>query len=543
MVQLLLLLWLAGIVWRIWTLARFFQIEGYDSRRFLRWVAARPTRYINWRALIYVGVALLLSIVLSLTGQDSDLLYLAIWGVAGVLSVWPEPPKEVKQKFRLTRRAARLLVTAFALVVVVLVATDSTLQALIGLSDRTRFAVVTFAGLVVFHLTPLTLPLANLIMLPVEAGFRRLFQRQARRRLRRAGPVVIGITGSYGKTSTKEYLAHLLDGRFRVLATPRSYNTLMGVCRAINEQMADDATYDYFIVEMGAYVRGEIREICRLVRPQIGIITAVGPQHLERFGSIEATAQAKYELIESLPPDGVGVFNWDNHYVRTMYENGYPETRLAVTWENAAHAFQLRFLGRNIRHSLNGIEFDVVDTLLDETQHFATQLVGEHNVTNILLATAVARHLGMTLPEIAVRVASLQPAEHRLQRRTLPGGITVIDDAYSANPVGARNVLDVLALYREGRRVLITPGIVELGPLQAQENRLLGQHAARVCTDIVLVGSEQTEPLLQGIREEGFDPEHLHVFETRDQAIRWFQRELGAGDTVLFLNDLPDTYL
>jgi len=543
MVQLLLLLWLAGIVWRIWTLARFFQIEGYDSRRFLRWVAARPSRYVNWRALVYVGVALLLSLVLDLTGQDTNSVYLAIWGAAGLLSVWPEPPKEVKQKLRVTPRAARLLITAFGLVVVVLIATDSTFRALIGLSDRARFVVVTLAGLVVFHLTPLALPLANLIMLPVESGFRRLFQRQARRRLRRAGPVVIGITGSYGKTSTKEYLAHLLNGRFRVLATPRSFNTLMGVCRVINEQMAGGQTYDYFIVEMGAYVRGEIRAICRLVRPQIGIITAVGPQHLERFGSIETTAQAKYELIEALPPDGVGVFNWDNHYVRTMYERGYPETRLAVTWENAAHAFQLRFLARNVRQSVSGIEFDVVDTLLDETQHFATQLVGEHNITNILLASAVARHLGMTLPEIAVRVASLEPAEHRLQRRTLSNGLTVIDDAYSANPVGARSVLDVLALYQSGRRVLITPGIVELGPLQAQENRSLGQHAARVCTDIVLVGGEQTEPLLQGIREAGFDPERLHVFETRDEAIRWFQRELGAGDTVLFLNDLPDTYL
>ena len=125
-------------------------------------------------------------------------------------------------------------------------------------------------------------------------------------------------------------------------------------------------------------------------------------------------------------------------------------------------------------------------------------------MTNILLATAVARHLGLTLTEIAVRVASLEPAEHRLQTKTLPGGITVIDDAYSANPVGAQNVLDVLALYQNGRRVLITPGIVELGPLQDQENHKLGARAAQVCTDIILVGIEQTRPIQKGVREAGF---------------------------------------
>ncbi len=185
----------------------------------------------------------------------------------------------------------------------------------------------------------------------------------------------------------------------------------------------------------------------------------------------------------------------------------------------------------------------MIDTQLEEEQHFNTQLVGKHNVTNILLATAVARHLGISLNEIALRVASLAPAEHRLQRRTLPGGITVIDDAYSANPVGARNVLDVLGLYDAGRRVLITPGIVELGPLQEQENQKLGKYAAQVCTDIVLVGIEQTLPLQTGVREAGFDESHLYVYDTRDEAIAWFHRELKEGDTVLFLNDLPDTYL
>ena len=543
MVQILIVLWLAGIILRVWRLARFFQIEGYESKRYLRWLIGRPQRYVMWRALVFAGVAGLISLALNWFGQDTEAVYLIVWGVAAVLGIWPEPTKEIKQKFKVTPRAARLLILAFALAVIALIGAEVALDAAFQTAQRTRFAIITGVGLVIYHLTALILPLANVILYPVEAGFRRMFVRRARRNLDKAGPVVIGITGSYGKTSTKEYLAHILSARYRVLATPKSYNTLMGVCLVINNDLAGGETYDYFIVEMGAYIEGEIRRICDLTKPRISIMTAVGPQHLERFGSIEATARAKYEIIEALPPDGVGVFNWDNHYVRTLYEKGYPETRIAVSWENADHATQLRFLARNVRQTVEGLEFDVVDTLFDEQQRFSTRLVGQHNVTNILLATAVARHLGLTLTEIAVRVASLEPAEHRLQRKTLPGGITVIDDAYSANPVGAQNVLDVLALYQNGRRVLITPGIVELGPLQDQENQKLGVRAAQVCTDIVLVGIEQTRPIQKGVREAGFSEDHLCVFDTRDEAIAWFNRELKEGDTVLFLNDLPDTYL
>ncbi len=543
MVQILILLWLTGIILRIWRQARFFQIEGYESGRYLHWLAEKPHRYILWRALIFAGVAGLISLLLNWVGQDTEAIYLLIWGAAAVLGVWPEPAKEIKQKFKVTPRAARLLVIAFALAVIAVMGAEVAIEARTELAERGRFAVITGIGLGVYHLAPLLLPLANLILYPVEAGFRRLFVRRAGHNLRRANPTVIGITGSYGKTSTKEYLAHILGARYRVLATPKSYNTLMGVCLVINNDLGSGEPYDYFIVEMGAYVEGEIRRICELTRPQVSILTAVGPQHLERFGSLEATARAKYEIIEALPPDGVGVFNWDNHYVRALYEKGYPENRIAVTWENADHATQLRFLGRNIKQSVDGLEFDVVDTATKEQRHFSTRLVGQHNVTNILLATAAARHLGLSLTEITMRVASLEPAEHRLQRRTLPGGITVIDDAYSANPVGAQNVLDVLALYESGRRVLITPGIVELGPLHEPENYKLGQRAAQVCTDIVLVGIEQTRPIQKGIRDGGFDEGHLFVFDTRDEAIAWFNRALKEGDTVLFLNDLPDTYL
>ncbi len=543
MTAFLIVLWLVGIMLRIWRLARFFQIEGYDNRRYLRWMAGRIDRIVVVRALVSVGVAGVAALALELTGQESAPLYLAIWGVAGVTAVWPEPVKEIKQKFRLTQRAIRLLIAAYGLAVAIHVGAIGLAGTLVGMGTLAEFAVYTLIGLAAYHLSPLILPLANLIMHPVEAGFRWMFRRRAAATLRRASPVVIGITGSYGKTSTKEYLAHILNGRFRAYATPKSYNTLMGVCIAINNDLSNNSGCDYFIVEMGAYVPGEIAGICDLVKPQFSIVTSVGPQHLERFGSLENTARAKYEIVEALPPDGAAVFNWDDPYVRAMYERGYPQTRIGVTWQNTDLATQLRFHARDIRATVEGLRFDVTDTLTGEEQPITTRLVGQHNVTNILLAIATARHLGMSLGEIALRVASLEPAEHRLQRRTLPGGITVIDDAYSANPVGAQNALNVLSLYRDGRRVLITPGMVELGPIQDEENRKLGRHAAQVCTDIILVGQEQTRPIQQGIHETGFPADRLQVFGTREEAIAWFNTALQPKDTVLFLNDLPDTYI
>lgn len=542
-IWLLIAIWAGGTLLRIWRQARFFQLEGYMTVRYLRWLAARPGRIVIVRALVFSALAGLAALVIDLTGQDREGIYLLVWGVAGVLAVWPERFKEVKQKFNLTQRAARLLATAFVLAIVVLLAAVAVVRATVAVNPAAEYALVTAVGVVIYHLAPLSLPLANLMMYPVEASLRRMFRERARRTLQRANPVVIGVTGSYGKTSTKEFLAHILNGRYRALPTPKSYNTLMGVCLVINNDLSKGERYDYFIVEMGAYVEGEIKAICELTRPRISIVTAVGPQHLERFGSLEATARAKYEIIAALPPDGVGVFNWDDPLVRSMYERGYPDIRIGVTWENADHATNLRMQAHDIRESVEGMTFDVVDTFTDDRRRFSTKLVGRHNVTNILLAAAVARHLGVPLGEIALRVATLEPPEHRLQRRTLPNGATVIDDAYSANPVGARSALDTLALYDGGRRVVITPGMVELGPLQDQENQKLGRYAAQAATDVVLVGIEQTQPIRRGLLEAGFDPARLHTFDTREEAIAWFQHELGVGDTVLFLNDLPDTYL
>ena len=537
----IILAWVIGTGFRIYRQARFYQIEEYMSGRYLRWVIARRERALPRRPLL---AALATAVAVFFFSEAPGETFPGLLSALGALvAVWPPDEGEVKKAFRATARARRLLGAAFALATVggLLLA-----AALLPVeSVELRLLLLTLGGLALWLATPLWLVLGNLAMTPVEAFLRGRFIGRARAALAAVDPVVIGITGSYGKTSTKSYLAHILNGRYRAYPTPKSYNTMMGVCIAINNDIAEDQSIEYFIAEMGAYIPGEIERLCDLTHPSIGIIVEVGPQHLERFGSLENIARAKYELIKGLPADGVGIFNWDNPYVRAMYERGYPATRIAVSREldpDTAPADGPRFIASAISESLEGLRFTVTDRQTGAQAQFDTPLLGLHNVTNILLATAVAVYEGMTLDAVAWRVRNLQPAESRLARQRTAAGITIINDAYSANPVGVVHALRVLSMHAQGRRLLITPGMVELGPMMESENRKLGEIAAAHATDVILVGPEQTAPIREGLLSAGFDPDRVQVVRTLAESVLWYEHHLRAGDTVLFLNDLPDTY-
>lgn len=518
-------------------MARFYQIEEYMSGRYFRWLRSKRDRWFPRLPAIAMLLGVILSGVLQVVGLDEPFVHLAIWLAVCAVCARPEPVKETKKPFVRTSRATRLLGVTFALDALFVI-----LFSLLGVESNTPAALSTIGiiGFIAFLLGSVMLIIANALLYPLEELFRRKFRRMAYQKLKASGAITIGITGSYGKTSTKTYTRHLLSSRFKTYATPKSYNTLMGVSRAINEDYDSNFGYQYFIAEMGAYIPGEIADICQLTEPQISIVSAVGPMHLERFGSIENIVKAKYEIIEGLPPDGAAIFNGDDPRVRDMAARGYPATRILVSRQGLAEA---RIVATNISQTPDGLAFDVQDRETGESQPFHTKLIGLHNVTNILLATAAARHVGMSLLEIAARVATLEPADHRLHKTVTPNNITILDDAYSANPLGASSALEVLKLHPNGRRIVITPGMVELGDLQEQENYLLGQLIAAAATDIVLVGIEQTQPLQRGVREANFNPERLLVFDTRAEAINWFQAQIKPGDAVLFLNDLPDTYL
>ncbi|MEP6987508.1 MAG: UDP-N-acetylmuramoyl-tripeptide--D-alanyl-D-alanine ligase, partial [Chloroflexota bacterium] len=474
------LIWLVGTCYRIYKQARFYQIEEYMSVRYLRWCLAQRPRWLPNRPIGAWVAGVVIGIILSEAPGNFVIMVTSI--IAAIVGVWPADEGEVKKGFKATPRAKRMLGAAFGVTIVCLTVYLVILSKLpLPAIGEVQFAIISFAGLFLYLTAPLMLIAGNVVMQPVEAFLRQRFINKAKGVLAEVNPIVVGITGSYGKTTTKNYVTHILSGRYKTYPTPKSYNTMMGVCIAINNDIANDHSIEYFICEMGAYIPGEIERIAELTHPTIGVIVEIGPQHLERFGTVDNIATAKYEIIKALPPDGVGVFNWDNPYVREMYERDYPKTRLAVSRvidPQNVPADGPRFIASEISESLNGLRFRVTDTQTGEHEQFETSLLGEHNVTNVLLATAVAIHEGMKLRDVAYRVRSLKPAESRLVRQSTAQGITVINDAYSANPAGVVSALKVLALHDKGKRLLITPGMVELGPLHEPENKKLGIEAA-----------------------------------------------------------------
>ncbi|HEX2277074.1 MAG TPA: UDP-N-acetylmuramoyl-tripeptide--D-alanyl-D-alanine ligase, partial [Candidatus Tectomicrobia bacterium] len=441
-----------------------------------------------------------------------------------------------------TGRAWRILGTSLGLSLAILAGSTwfalSRLQADLTLPlSYSAALLILLAGLVVVQLSPLTTVLANVLLTPVQRAINQTYLRRARKRLREVKPLVIGITGSYGKTSTKYLLEHLLASHRRVLKTPLSYNTLMGLCRVINDSLRADC--EVFIAEMGAYRRGDIKELCDFVRPTIGILTAIGPQHLERFKSIENVQATKYELIEALPSAGVAIFNNDDPRCRALADRTTHVRVMRYGLDTDGQALDL--WAEHMTMGPEGLAFTLADK--DGKRIEArTVLLGRHNVLNILGAACAAGALGVPLSDIAGAIRDLPSVPHRLQLIDNGSGVTVIDDSYNSNPIGAMEALEVLGSFTHGRRILVTPGMVELGTLEAQLNEELGAKAAEVCDYVVLVGVERTKPLVAGLRRKNFPQEKIRVVRDLKGATIVLPTIVGLGDTVLFENDLPDLY-
>jgi UDP-N-acetylmuramoyl-tripeptide--D-alanyl-D-alanine ligase len=388
-------------------------------------------------------------------------------------------------------------------------------------------------------LTPWIVLVAAYATAPWERGIARKFLDEAERRMRAYPGRVIGITGSYGKTTTKLIVANLLASRYRVLKTAAGVNTTMGITRAIREELKDE--HQYFVVEVSAYGPGEIREVCDIIHPCLGILTAVGVQHLERFGTPEAIAEAKYELLASLPPRGTAVVNADDPMCLRLAERAASDGKRVVRYGFDETQRGLAVRGTDLTVSARGTRFRVV-TDAGETETFETRLLGRWNVANILAGLAAGRECGVPLPAMRGAVAELSPAPRRLEILE-EGGIVKILDVANANPRGAQMALEVLSQFAGGSRILITPGMVELGPIEAEENRRFGQAAASVCDYVILVGPEQTRPIREGLAERGFPADRILTARHADEVADRLVGIARPGDTLLFENRLPDTYL
>ncbi len=496
-----------------------FQLNSYHFDVEVKWMGK------NMGQVLLLLIPGLLSALLTALLPDS--LYL-VWGIAATLILgglalylnYKKTVKKAKKPLVYTDRVKRMMVTSLALFAL------PTLLLVIFLG---KWAVV-YASAVI-GLMPLYVLLVNFINKPVESAVRRRYINEAKALLaKNRGMKIIGITGSYGKTSVKYYLTELLSTKYNVLMTPENFNTPMGVVRTVREHLSP--LHEIFVCEMGAKRRGEIKELCDLVHPQSGVITAVGPQHLETFGSQERVRKTKFELARALPRDGKVYLNADS-----------PELMKEENKGNAVfYSLEGRgdYNGENIRTGENGTTFTLVHG--DEREEFSTPLIGRHNVLNIVGAIAIAHDMGICYGDLKGAVRRLQGVPHRLQLID-NGRALIIDDAYNSNPAGAKAALETLSFF-EGYRILVTPGMVELGAQMEERNKEFGKQAADCCDYAVLVGKRQAPPILEGLLEAGFPKEKIFIAESFNEGIAhaYGLDTAGKRPVILLENDLPDNF-
>ena len=487
----------------------------------LQLVSYHPKDFIRWGKTNLVGSLILkvfpaiISFVL-LFFANTAVFYIA--SALNVIYFIGFLPKKAKKPFKYTSRVIRLLITQAlisALAVLVCVLTGS-------------FCLLAFELVIMF----LVVFFANIINKPVEKAVKNHYINEAKAIIdaRKDNLTVIGITGSYGKTSTKYYLEKILSQKYNVLMTPGSYNTTMGVVRVIREMLKP--SHEIFICEMGARNIGDIKEICDIVHPKHAIITSVGPQHLETFKSIENVTDTKFELADAVS-DGFVVLNGDNEYItsRKCEKNC---VYYGIDNKNAD------FTAENIELSSKGTSF-AVKYDGGEAQ-ISTRLIGSHTVLNILACFAMAKKLDVPDSDIAIAVRKLEYVPHRLQLIDA-GECVMIDDAFNSNPSGAKAALDALSSF-DGVKILVTPGMVELGEKQFELNKTFGAQASAVCDYIFIVGKYNLDSISAGAKEAGFDVDGRLASSSKLEDAVSAARALESGKRkyILLENDLPDNF-
>lgn len=530
-----------------WLVLRYnmhmFQLNTYMNNEQREWL--RRNSHLQW----ILNFAVVLGII-RLAGRA----FISVpWlGLAGDILIWFTfiviilvyrlmVEMNSKKPLKFTPRVKRMVASDIVLCVLLLVIPVAVIAAM-GLLDTG--AVKTFPlGAFLLLLTGLQkvmIMVANKVNRPIEKGVNNHYINDAKRILKENPDLtIIGVTGSYGKTSVKFYLETLLRQRYRVLVTPESYNTPMGIVITIRKFLKP--THEIFVCEMGARYVGEIKEDCDLVHPHHGLITSIGPQHLDTFESMENIQKTKFELADAVPDGGILFLNGDNEYIAEELERRKGSRPL---YDNPVmyHSQKIGsgYYASDIVITNHGTDF-TVNAPDGETERFSMKLVGMHNVINVMGAIAVAHEFDIPLAELRIPVRRIQSVPHRMEMKN-HGDVTIIDDAFNSNPIGSKAAVETLAIM-DGMRILITPGMVELGEDEAEYNRKFGTYAADCCDRIFLVGRKHTEPIKEGILSKGFPEKHLEVFDKVEDAIsRAYAVKTDKHKYILLENDLPDNY-
>lgn len=496
------------------------QSSGYSGVRLIKWSHKKGNLVFGRHVLLTLLCALscaVISLAFSFAGEWSAVIGFAAYIIFFSVFIWADNRVALRTPLTFTPRLKRLFVVLVLVNAIISYLSICLLNFADNVWGNHVFTTLRYCALSIFPLVmfPITL-LANLIDKIYEVPHNKSFVKKAKSKLAASSIKVIAITGSYGKTSCKKILTDILSKKYRVLSTPRSHNTPMGLALSINNN--DLNNYDMFIAEMGARHVGDIAELCEFCPPDIAVITGICPQHLESFGSIENVIKAKSEILTGgatafISPDCSSLFN------------AYSGVNHC---ENCVSDIVCNAEGSTFNINLGG-----------KTYKAHTRLLGKHSVENVAISAQVAYNLGMTAEEIVAAIEEVDFIEHRLQLIKF-GGVNILDDGYNSNVKGAAAALEVLRSFG-GRKIVVTPGLVELGILEEEENTRLGEQLVGL-DFVILVGETLITPVKQGYLSGGGAESTLKVVPTLNAAQEELKTILQDGDTVLFLNDLPDIY-
>lgn len=501
---------LCGLI--IWHLAmvrslHMFQLHSMQNMSYKIWMKKNLAECFGPRRVVPAAMLVLAAVL--------EIWYIALAALALFAAI--NRYQKAKKPLVWTARVKRLYLTSIVLTAIIFFIPAAAWR-------------VTFLPAAAILLMPVLVMVYNAVNSPMEKAISNGYINDARRILRGHRDLkIIAITGSYGKTSVKHFLYQLLSVQYNVYMTPGNYNTTLGVVRAVREGLRP--THEIFLCEMGARHPGDIKEICDLTLPGYGVLTSIGPQHLETFGSQQAVTKTKLELADALLESGLLFVNMDSEIAAAQRIRGMklgyganPDSDYRVT---------------NITVGRDGSSFEV--SAPDGTcQRFHTKLLGSANVQNIAGAVAVAHQMGIPLTRLAPAVRTLKSVPHRLELKRA-GDMTIIDDAYNSNPMGAKNALETLAMC-DGGRVCVTPGLVELGGQEQQFNIELGRQAAQSCDFLAVVGDDPGRYVAQGALEAGFPERKLIRAANIEEALARVRGLALENKIVLLLNDLPDNY-
>lgn len=493
-----------------------FQQNHYELKRYQQWLFDKNNLHYNL-VIVYYIVIILIDIFFKKI--VSDILILLISLGFGIYLFIKEKKKQYIKPLVFTKRVYRQLFVSLILMTVVLYL----------LYLRFPMYLISFASILLAYV--IIYPMA-LICLPIEYLIKKYYENLARNILKKNDNLLkIGITGSYGKTSTKNIINDIISEKYYTLITPASFNTPMGITRTIREMLKP--IHQVFVCEMGADKINDISYLMDFVKPSFGVVSSIGPQHLNTFGSIDNIVKEKMKEIEMLPKEGVGFLNYDNQYIRN-YQIKNKCKIITVGIENK----NVDYHAEDIKYSKDGSSFSVV--INSDKYDFKTCLLGQHNITNLLLAIAIAIELKIDIADIVKYVQNVNQVEHRLQIKKI-NGFTFIDDAFNANPQGSKMALEVLKLM-PGKRVIVTPGMIDLGSKQDEINYEFGKYMKDRADFVILVGEKQTMKIYEGLLASEFGKDSVIISKNINEAFDYVYANFGIEDTILLENDLPDAF-